>query len=118
MPNTMLLTPAQYVKLFSMKAPDDRHFSMIDYIEQESLGRKVAGSMTVNQVNELSGLGTSSKDRMVLYTKDKNYIRYHMRSVWREKTYDKGLDYCAAYLWRLAEVQFRRPETVMYFDNI
>lgn len=118
MPNTMLLTPAQYVKLFSMKAPDDRHFSMIDYIEKESLGRKVAGSMTVNQVNELSSLGTSSKDRMVLYTKDKNYVRYHIRPVWREKSYDKGLDYCAAYLWRLAEVQFRRPETVMYFDNI
>lgn len=118
MPNTMLLSPSTYVELFSLKAPDDRHFSMIDYIEKESLGRKIAGSMTVYQVKELSKIGTASKDRILLYTKSRDYLRFHVRSVWREKSYDDALDYCQAYLWRLAEIQLRRPETLMYFDGI
>ena len=38
--------------------------------------------------------------------------------MWREKVYDKGLQYCAAYLWRIAELQVRHPETILYVDGI
>jgi hypothetical protein len=117
-PNRILVSPDTYSKLFSMKAPDDRHFSVIDYIEKESLGRKQNGSMQVLEVKELAGIGKSKKDRMVFYTPDRRYVAYHIRSLWREKTYDRGLDFCAAYLWRLSEVQIRRPESILYVDNL
>jgi hypothetical protein len=114
----MLVSPEVYIRLFSMKAPYDKRFSMIDYIEQNSLGRVQNGSMKVLEVKELAGIGTGKKDRVLFYTPDKRYVNFHIRSLWREKTYDKGLDICAAYLWRLSELQLRRAETLMYVDGL
>jgi hypothetical protein len=117
-PSRMLVSPEVYIRLFSMKAPYDKRFSMIDYIEQNSLGRVQNGSMKVLEVKELAGIGTGKKDRVLFYTPDKRFVNFHIRSLWREKTYDKGLDICAAYLWRLSELQLRRTETLMYVDGL
>jgi hypothetical protein len=117
-PSRMLVSPDVYIKLFSMKAPYDKRYSMIDYIEQNSLGRVQNGSMKVLEVKELAGIGTGKKDRVLFYTPDKRYVNYHIRSLWREKTYDRGLNYCAAYMWRLSELQLRRPETLFYVDGL
>lgn len=117
-PSHMLLAPADYVALFSIKMPDDNKVSLIDYIERQSYAAKRLGGVTVNVVKELHKAGGSQKNRAVLYTPKKDFLKYNVLPVWREKTYDKGLQYCAAYLWRIAEVQLRHPETLMYVDNI
>lgn len=117
-PSHMLLAPADYVTLFSLKMPDDNKVSLIDYIERQSYAAKRLGSVTVNVVKELHQAGGSKKNRALLYTPKKDFLKYNVLPVWREKTYDKGLQYCAAYLWRIAEVQLRHPETLMYVDNL
>lgn len=118
MPSVLLVSPAQYTKLFSMKFADDNKTSLIDYLERQSLAAKVRGSFKVYKVKELAGIGAGSKDRALLYTPETKYLRYNVLPIWREKTYDKGLEYCAAYLWRIAELQIRHPETLMYIDNL
>lgn len=117
-PDTLLVSPAQYAKLFSIQLPDATATSMVEYLARRSLGYAKVGHFNIYAVPELAGIGKNGKDRAVLYTKDAEYVRFSVLPVWREKTYDKGLQYCAAYLWRIAEVEFRHPETVTYIDNL
>lgn len=117
-PSTLLVSPAVYGKLFSVKLNDSNKTSVLDYLQHQSFGYAKNGSFNVYSVRELAGIGGSGKDRAILYTPSTNYLEFNVLPVWREKTYDRGLEFCAAYLWRMAEVQFKHPETVTYIDNI
>lgn len=117
-PSVMLVSPETYTKLFKIKRDTSNKDSILNYIKTQSIAWEKNGSFTVYSVKELSKAGKSSKDRAILYTPDRNYIKYSVLPAWREKTYDRGLEYCAAYLWRIAELQIRRPETLMYIDNL
>lgn len=118
MPTTLLVSPAVYGKLFSLMLPDAAATTVVDYLSKRSIAYAKNGSFKILPLRELAGAGKDGKDRAVLYTPDIRYLKYNVLPVWREKTYDKGLQYCAAYLWRIAEVQFRHPETITYVDNL
>ena len=117
-PSVMLVSPATYAKLFSTKLNDSNKTSVLEYLRRQSFAYAKNGSFEVYSVRELAGIGGSSKDRAILYTPNSNYLEFNVLPVWREKTYDRGLEFCAAYLWRMAEVLFKHPETVLYVDNI
>lgn len=117
-PAVLLVAPADYAKLFSIKRDTSTKSSVLQYLEGESFGVVLNGSFQVHPVKELTGASKSGKNRAILYTPNQQYLKFSVMSAWREKTYDRGLQFCAAYLWRMAEVQFRRPETVMYIDNL
>lgn len=117
-PSVILVSPAVYAKLFSLKMSDINRTSALKWLETESIQVAKAGSCKVYSCKYLAGAGAGGKDRAVFYTPDARYLRYNVMPVWREKTYDKGLEYCAAYLWRIAELQFRYPETVYYVDGL
>ena len=117
-PSVMLVSPETYNKLFKIKRDTSDKQSILNYVTKESYAFVKNGNFAIYSVKELSKAGKSSKDRAILYTPDRNYLKYSVMPVWREKTYDRGLEYCAAYLWRIAELQIRRPETLMYIDNL
>lgn len=117
-PSVMLVSPETYNKLFKIKRDTSDKQSVLNYVTKESYAFVKNGNFAIYSVKELSKAGKSSKDRAILYTPDRNYLKYSVMPVWREKTYDRGLEYCAAYLWRIAELQIRRPETLMYIDNL
>lgn len=118
MPSTLLVSPAVYGKLFSLLMPDAAASSIVEYLEKRSIAYAKYGRFRILAVKELAGIGKGKSDRAVLYTPDLQYVKYDYLPIWREKTYDKGLEFCAAYLWRLGEVQFRHPETLTYIDNL
>ena len=118
MPSVLLVSPAQYGKLFSVKLNDSNRTSALEYVRRQSFAFAKNGSFEVYSVKELAGIGGSGKDRAILYTPATNYLEFNVLPVWREKTYDRGLEFCAAYLWRMAEVLFKHPETVTYIDNL
>ena len=119
-PSTLLVCPSDFVLLHSIKVDtgNTNVVSMIEYIEKYSYGAVSRGGMKVEKVKELKGIGGSKKNRMLFYTPETQYLKYNVLPIWREKTYDKGLQYCAAYVWRIAEVQLRHPETLLYVDGI
>lgn len=119
-PSTLLVCPADFVLLHSIKVDtgNTNVVSMIEYIEKYSYGAVSRGGMKVEKVKELKGIGDTKKNRMLFYTPETQYLKYNVLPLWREKTYDKGLQYCAAYVWRIAEVQLRHPETLLYVDGI
>lgn len=118
MPTTLLVSPAIYGKLFSILMPDSNASSVIEYLQRRSIAFAKNGTFNIYPMRELAGSGKDGKDRSILYTPDKRYLNFNILPVWREKTYDKGLEYCAAYLWRIAEIQFRHPETIVYVDGL
>lgn len=118
MPSTLLVSPGVYGKLFSLLMPDANASSIVDYLEKRSIAYAKYGRFRILAVKELAGIGKDNSDRAVLYTPEAQYVKFNYLPVWREKTYDKGLEFCAAYLWRIAEVQFRHPETLTYIDNL
>lgn len=120
MPNRLLLSPADYVKLHSIKIDvnNTNTVSAIEYIERFSYAATSTGDFKVLKVKECKGIGTDKKNRWVFYTPDSRYLKFNVMPMWREKVYDKGLQYCAAYLWRIAELQVRHPETILYVDGI
>ena len=117
-PAVMLVSPAVYTALFSLQLSDSNATSAIDYLQSKSLAYVKNGAFKIYAVKELKGIGGSQKDRAVLYTPNRDYLKFNIMPVWREKIYDKGLQTCAAYLWRIAELQIRRPESIVYIDNI
>lgn len=117
-PSVLLVSPDTYAKLFKTKRDTSDKSSVLKYVTSESYAYTRNGSFAVYSLKELTGAGKSKKDRAVLYTPAQQYLKYSVMPIWREKTYDRGLEYCAAYLWRIAELQIRRPETLMYIDNL
>lgn len=117
-PSTLLVSPAQYMTLFSLKMPDDNKVSLIDYLEKESYAAKLRGGFKVFQVKELAGIGDSSSDRMLFYTPDVRYVKYSVLPCARHKDWELKTEIGATYLWRLAQVQLRHPETLLYVDNL
>lgn len=117
-PSTLLVSPAQYMTLFSLKMPDDNKVSLIDYLEKQSYAAKYRGGFKVFQVKELAGIGDSSSDRMLFYTPDLRYVKYSMLPCWRYKNWELKTEIGATYLWRMAQVQLRHPETLLYVDNL
>lgn len=120
MPNRLIVCPADYVKMHSIKvdAGNTNTVSLIEYLEKHSYAAVSGVDFKVVKVREAKGLAAKSANRQVLYTPEARYLKYNVMPMWREKTYDKGLQYCAAYLWRIAELQIRHPETLLYIDNI
>lgn len=121
MPTKLLVCPADYVLMHSIKidVSNTNTVSLIEYLEKHSYAAVSGVNFKVEKVKELKGLANgSNQNRQVLYTPDTKFLKFNICPMWREKTYDKGLQYCAAYLWRMAELQIRQAQTITYIDNI
>ena len=121
MPTKLLVCPADYVLMHSIKidVSNTNTVSLIEYLEKHSYAAVSGVNFKVEKVKELKGLANgSNQNRQVLYTPDTKFLKFNIRPMWREKTYDRGLQYCAAYLWRMAELQIRQAQTITYVDNI
>lgn len=120
MPTRLLVCPADYVMMHAIKidVSNTNTVSLIEYLEKHSYAAISGVDFKVEKVRECKGLASSQKNRQVLYTPDRKYLKYNVMPMWREKVYDKGLQYCSAYLWRIAELQLRQAQTITYLDNI
>lgn len=121
LPTKLLVCPADYVLMHSIKidVSNTNTVSLIEYLEKHSYAAVSGVNFKVEKVKELKGLANgSTQNRQVLYTPDSKFLKFNICPMWREKTYDKGMQYCSAYLWRMAELQIRQAQTITYIDNI
>ena len=63
-------------------------------------------------------IGTAGIDRMMVYTKERQYIRYPMTLLQRTPVQYDGLYHKTTYYCRLGVVECVYPQTVGYFDGI
>lgn len=126
MPTELRLPPAQYGYISTQVISSAGTTSILKYLlENNILVTSGKGRLNIQPVKWLVGagsggtIGTSGTvDRMVVYTKEKRFVRYPMTQLQRtpvqyDSIYQKMTYYC-----RLGVVEIVYPETVAYRDGI
>lgn len=125
MPNRVLLPPGQYGYISTVKVSSAGNMSILKYVlENNVLKASGKGELTILPVKWLQGagsggtLGTVGVDRMVVYTKQKNYIRFPMTMLQRTPVQYDSIFHKFSYYCRLGVVEVVYPETIAYRDGI
>jgi len=118
-PRELRLPPAAFSAIASEKVSTAGNVSTLEFLRANSISNAANGvPLNIQPVKWLTGLGVGVTNRMVAYTKDKDYVRFPMvplahtpieyRSIWQLTTY----------YGKLGVVELVRPETMAYRDGI
>lgn len=125
MPNRLLLPPGQFGYISTQKVSNAGNMSILKYLlENNILKASGKGELTILPVKWLQGagvggtLGTVGVDRMVIYTKQKNYCRYPMTLLQRTPIQYDSIFHKTTYYCRLGVTEIVYPETMAYRDGI
>lgn len=126
MPKKIMLPPAVFSFLTMQKVSQAGNVSTLKYIlENNIVNTSGEGKLEIVPLKWLIGSGaggtvgtTGTVDRAVVYTKEKERVRYPMTLLQRtplqyESIYQKTTYYC-----RLGAVEVVYPETIGYFDGL
>ena len=126
MPNRILIPPAQFGYLSTQKVSEAGNVSVLRYVlENNVLAMSGRGALTIAPVKWCIGAGVGGTigtpdtvDRMVVYTKEKNRVRYPMTLLQRTPLQYDSIYHKTTYFCRLGVVELVYPETMGYFDGI
>lgn len=125
MPNRLLLPPGQFGYISTQKVSNAGNMSILKYLlENNILKASGKGELTILPVKWLQGagvggtIGTVGVDRMVIYTKQKNYARYPMTLLQRTPIQYDSIFHKTTYYCRLGVTEIVYPETIAYRDGI
>ncbi len=118
-PSKLLLPPAQFALITTIKVSSAGNVSVMKYLEDNSISLKINGkALDIQPLKWLTGRGAGATDRMVAYTNDESRVRFPMVPIRRETAYYQGIRFTAPYLWAFGEMEFVYPETAQYADGI
>lgn len=124
-PRNILIPPAQYGFLATQKVSLAGNISILKYVlENNLLARTGQGQLQIFPLKWCIGagvggtLGTVGNDRMVVYTKDKDRVRFPMTLLQRTPLQYQSIWHKTTYFGRLGVVEVVYPQTLGYFDLI
>ena len=118
LPDRLLVPPLAMSKL-TQPITDAGSMSVLQYVREQCLCNTVNGRLLeIAPVKHLSGAGADGKDRMVAYTKDRQYVRYPLVPLQHTPVEYRGLYQITTYYATLGELEFVYPETVAYADGL
>lgn len=116
-PRRLGLPPAKYAYLVSRKIVNGS-MSLAKYLAENSLAMSINGSpLELVPMRELTGAGAGGTDRMVAYTKRRDFQRIPMSAMLSTPVQYKDLYQRSVYYMRLGVVEFVKPETLRYADG-
>lgn len=126
MPNRLLLPPEQFGYISTQVISSAGNISILKYLlENNILVTSGKGTLTIQPVKWLIGAGsggtlgqTGTVDRMVLYTKDSQYLRYPMTLLQRTPVQYDAIYHKTTYYCKLGVTEVVYPETISYRDGI
>lgn len=119
MPSELRLPPLQYGQLVSTLVSNAGNTSVLEFLRQNSLSNAVNGRpLNIQPLKWLVGRGVGGKDRMLVYTKDKDRVRYPLVPLQRTPLEYRSIFQITTYFGRLGQMEFVYPETVAYADGI
>lgn len=126
MPSCLRIPPAQYGQICTQKVSLAGNMSVLKYILENNVTTKGNGSqLSVEPVKWLIGAGaggtigtTGTVDRMLVYTKDRDRVRFPMTALSRTPLQYDSLWQKCTYYGRLGVVEVVYPDTLGYFDGI
>jgi len=126
-PSNILLPTKAYGYIATQKVSLAGNLSILAYIEANNLfAREGKGNLRIFPAKFCNGTGAGGTvgtgglgfDRMVVYTKDKDRVRFPMTMIQRTPIQYDGMYHKCTYFGRLGVVEVVYPETVGYFDQI
>lgn len=114
-----LLVPPKAMSCLTKPMTSAGSISILQYVREQCLCNTVNGRLLeVAPVKHLDGIGASGKNRMVAYTKARQYVRYPLVPLQHTPVEFRGLYQMTTYYAALGEVEFVYPETVAYADGV
>lgn len=125
-PSRLLLPPAQFGYISTAKVSQAGNVSILKYIQDNSLlTTSGKGKLDILPCKWLIGAGATGTigtlgtvDRMMVYTKEKNRVRFPMTMLQRTPLQYDSIYQKTTYFCRLGVVEAVYPETIGYFDGL
>lgn len=124
----ILLPPAQYGYLSSAKVSNAGNISILKYIAENNIYTMSEGrDISIKPLKWLAGttdsglaaaIGNGGLDRAVVYTKEKERVRFPMTPLNRTPVQFDSIFHKSTYFCKLGSVEVVYPETIGYFDGI
>lgn len=126
MPDRVLIPPPQFGALSTAKVSQAGNMSVLKYVlENNVIATSGSGKMEIEPCKWNIGAGvggtiglTNGHDRMVVYTKDKERVRFPMTLLQRTPVQYESIYHKTTYFCRLGVVEVVYPETIGYFDGL
>lgn len=92
--------------------------SLLRYIAEQSLTFTEAGKeLDIKSVKWCSGRGAAGKDRTLVYSRNKEYVRFPLVPMQNTPLERRGLYELTVYYCKFGHVEFVYPETLHYMDG-
>lgn len=119
MPTEIRLPPIQFSYLAATIVSNAGNTSLLGYLRDNTVANAVNGRpLNIQPLKWLVGAGASGTDRMLIYTKDRNRVRFPLVPLQRTPLEWRSIYQITTYFGRLGQVEFVYPETIAYLDGI
>lgn len=120
-PNHILMPHEQLNYLVTQKVSFAADKSILTYIRENNITNEYGGSLFFGATNTLAGAGTGGTDRMVVYHRNKRFVKMGElvglhRAMTSTNTDKKSYD--SLFLANISQLQIFYEETVGYYDGI
>lgn len=118
-PTDCLLAPEAFSALVSRKVgTGDMGMSLGRWLSENTLSNALNGKpLNIRPCKWLTGRGAAGRDRALFYINDPEFVRFSAVPMRREQAYNRGLLFCAPYLWAYGPIERKHPETLLYRDG-
>lgn len=118
-PAKLLLPPTNFSYIASQKVSSAGNVSILKFLKENSISLSVNGKeLDIQPVKWLTGRGSGSTNRMVVYTNDLDRVRFPMVPIRRETAYYQSIRFTSPYLWAFGQLEIPYVETIRYADGI
>jgi hypothetical protein len=126
-PSNILLPTLAYGYIATQKVALSGNQSILAYVEQNNLfSREGKGTLKIYPAKFCNGLGAAGvigtggagRDRMIVYSKLVDKVRFPMTMIQRTPVQYDGIYHKTTYFGRLGVVEVVYPETIGYFDGV
>lgn len=118
MPDRVLVPPNQFAILVSNLVSTAGNVSILRFLKENNIAATAGKNLEILPAKWLVGRGAGGTQRMVVYTKNKDYIRYPLTPLQRTPLEWRSLYNLTTYWGRLGMMEVVYPELVAYRDGI
>lgn len=118
-PDQLRIPPAQFSYIAGQRLGSNNDTTVLEFIREKNISSVVNNKpLNIQPLKWLTGRGATGTDRMVAYTKNKEYVRYPLVPLQRTPLEYRSIFQITTYFGRLGEVEIPYPETLAYRDGI
>lgn len=118
-PSELRLPPAKFSAIVAAKVSSAGNISVLEYLKQNTISNSINGRpLNIQPLKWLYQRGTASADRMMVYTKEEDKVRFPLVPLQRTPLEYRDLRQLTTYFGRLGAVEVVYQELIAYRDGI